>query len=148
MAEENHVTAEEQVLPQVAALQSIQRNMFCDVALENIGIIILGEAIRRTPELNNASLFSDVEFGPEQNNDYEKYSIYVMPAWSGHLSKIVSSFDTIVEQVIHHLLERVEKTRIVAGTLRMRITDNTPAGNYPGQVTMELLWIEENDEDE
>ena len=121
--------------------------MFCDVALESIGIIVLGEAIRRTPELNNKALFADVTFDEDNNNDWEKYNIGTMPAWSGHLGSILSSFDTIVEHVIKHLLNTVEKTRIVAGTLRMRATDNTPMAS-PGHITLELLWVEEKTEDE
>ena len=144
---EEQKTMVEETLPQVAILQSIQKNMFCDVALENISIIILGEAIRRTPELNNLALFADVKFDEKNNNDWEKYDIGTMPAWSGYLGNILTSFDAIVEQVIKHLLNTVEKTRIVAGTLRMRATDNTPTSS-PGTITLELLWIEEKNEDE
>ena len=142
LEEKSKSTTEEEVLPQVAILQSIQRNMFSDPALESAGLVILGEAIRRSPELNNPDLFADVTFGAETNNDWEKYEIKTAPIWSGQISKLLPSFDFIVEQVINSLTDTIESYRIVAGTLRMRISETTPL-NAVGAITLELLWIQE-----
>jgi hypothetical protein len=123
--------------------------MFCDAAQSTAGIVILGEAIRRTPELNKPELYSDVNLGPEVNDTWANYEIETVAIWTGHVSKMVESLDTIVEQVINVLTDAVEKATIVAGTLRMRVVNVAPVmGANSGSVTLELLWIQEKPKDE
>jgi len=48
---------------------SLQQNMFSDVFLQNLGLIIVGQAIAGCPELNVAEKFSATELDGTQNEN-------------------------------------------------------------------------------
>jgi hypothetical protein len=141
--------AKEEPIAQATLLQIIQRNTFIQPCLENYGVMVLGEAIRRSPEINKPELFEDVEFGADQNKDWEDYSIRTQSVWSGSITKLLPAFESVVEAAIPKIIQVIEDTNCVIGTLRMRVSDSNPI-NDVDHITLSLVWIvkEENSDND
>ena len=100
-------------------LSSIQQNMFCDAALQNIGYIVLGKTIMDNPEFNNPERFVVANFRDINPVDADKYELVMEQVTAMALCAMLSRFDETVKSTKAKLETLLNGDRIVIGTLRM-----------------------------
>jgi hypothetical protein len=127
----------------LSILESIQRNMLFDAALQSIGYIILGTAIGECPGYNKPEQYSKTEFNPDQDIDITRFkphtrflmSITGLPELMrdfAHVVRIIKAeFSDIMACAIH------AKRQVVADTMRIHIA------REGGGLSIALIWVEE-----
>ena len=141
--------AMEAAIPQIMILESIQRNDWSDVALHNIGHLILMTAIRGNPMLNKHELFSATVVNASYNAQYERFrtrSVAAVVAFP--LYDLLSGFNTVVGYVEEALLRQLTLTRhtgykFVAKSLLPIFRFHDDMQHF----TMGLIWFEEKEGD-
>jgi len=135
-------TMEKQVHPKpgLGILMGIQRNMFSDVALQDIGHVILGTAYSRDEYLNDHKHYLNVNFSPEEHNDsYADYVIQTTLMWRGQISRIMEHLESATIAAGERLKTILTRSsgKIVAGTMRIHVTMDEK-----GDLTATLMWVE------
>ena len=131
--------------PKKEILDLVVKNIYSDAILQSIGLIILGEAIRRNPILNDRS-FYDEELDFDKLNP-EDYEIRHVPVASTPTNYLLESLDNTIDTVAVFLGQVLANPRrtspaIVAGTLRINVHMTTPtADNWNTELSFNLFWI-------
>ena len=127
-------------LPQVDVLECISKNMFADIALQSIGLRVLGSVFQEHPELNKPELYVRVdEFNATLNKTWDKFTLQAANVGSYLPPLFLKQYDNLVDaitQVLIHVTS-ISSVKIVAGTVRLHVELNQYS-----MLTFILLWIE------
>ena len=117
-------------VPQVDILESIQRNVFPDVIASTIGLRLMGSIFQKYSALNNPELYSLVNFGPDNNNDWTSFSIQTSSAGNYSPYSLLHNYDKVVDNLAGQLESIIGVNqdtwslvcKVVHGTLRLQAT--------------------------
>jgi len=118
---------------------SLQRNIFCDAALQGMAYGILGSVFEKNPSLNDPALFSTIEFGAAINGKTDAFKLDCKKVWEGSLSDLHTGADELVEEMKERVEALLRERKVVIGTLRIYATLDTSIRS----VTLALVWAEQ-----
>lgn len=128
--------------PRVAILLTIQNNLFTDAALQNIGYVLLGTAVRMHPEINdpdkNPVEIQDRFSAMMEAEQTDKYKLDSRHMVSFRMCELLDNVDMFADVVGHKVLDTFAGKKIVPGTLRVlaKMDDSE-------MIALHLIWIEE-----
>jgi hypothetical protein len=141
---QNEPTLPELAIPQVAVLQSVQNNIFCDAALQSIGLVIIGQAITTHPDLMDEKTWVNYSITPEDNANWQQFNLRSEPVGHIPVSGVMGNLDFLIETVQGALLTLVqqEPNTVLAGSMRLNITiTGGDAMDEEPKLQIWLLWI-------
>lgn len=138
-------------MPQVGVLQAVTNNLFCDVALQSIGLVILGRAITTDPILSDEETWGWHEFTPDDNTCWKKFRLASKPIGNIAPEDLLDNLDYLINWTQETILEVVASAppqSIIAGTVRLNISLTTSGmDDDKTKMNMWLMWISQNNED-
>ncbi len=143
----------EAAIPQVGVLQAVTNNLFCDVGLQSIALVILGQAIATDPILSAEDTWGWHEFTPEDNTCWKQFRLESKAL--GHISPeaLLENLDYLIARTQEAILEVVADAKpqsIIAGTVRLNVgmvTSGERLYDDKTKMNMWLMWISQNNED-
>ena len=139
METSNPTQTENLPLPQVDVLECISKNMFADIALQSIGLRVLGSVFQEHPELNKPDLYERIdEFNATFNKTWDKFTLQAENA-GGYLPPLfLKQYDNLVDTIVQILNHATSDpcVKIVAGTVRLHVELNQYS-----MLTFMLIWI-------
>jgi len=136
---------ENRPLPQIDVLQCVNRNLFPDVALQTIGLRILGSVFEKHPELNKPELYERVdEFDQKFKTNWNEFKIQARYVGAISFHMLLTSYDSMVNEVagfVRHIASE-PVVKIVGGTLRLHVGIRHYHCEDDVTVVFTLMWIE------
>lgn len=108
-------------------LRCVQNNFFCDITFQSIGLILLGDAVRTNPKLNDVNIYNtEIKVDAIKVEELSKYAVKLYYVYAEDIDQLISNYDCLVasvgatlETVITDLAAAGEK--IVLGSLRLPV---------------------------
>lgn len=134
--------------PRVAILQTIQNNLFTDAALQNIGYVILGTAVRKYPDINSP------KNRPQEREDAfnkcleagetDGYVIGERHLVSFTMSELLDNLDELTDSMGVSIITMLHNSKVVPGTLRVLARLGCrELGLRQNVVELYAVWVEE-----
>jgi len=143
--QEQNADVEQLPCPQLGILQSLANNLFCDAAIQSMGLVILGEALTKNEKLSAEDTWYWHDFMHEVNADWRDFTMEADHI--GHIrpEELNSHLDFIISTVQARILKLAARYpgQVVAGTLRLCLTmvsEDDRAGTN-AKFNMHLMWI-------
>lgn len=129
------------------------KNIYSDAILQSIGLIILGEAIRRNPILNDRSFYDEeLDFDNLNPEDYDIRHVSAVTTPTNYLLEHLDDTIDRVASVLRGALANPHSVRppaIVAGTLRINVHMIRPiADEWDTKLNFNLFWIAKKHKEE
>jgi hypothetical protein len=140
---QNEPTLPEMAIPQVAVLQSVQNNMFCDAALQAIGLVIIGQAITTHPELMDENTWVNHSVTPKDNANWQQFNLRSKPVGHIPVSDVMGNLDFLIETVQGALLTLVqqEPNTVLAGSVLLNVTITGGDAVDEPKLQIWLVWV-------